>query len=103
MRHTLLCFAVVVTLARPTGANAQVAAISDSVAAHHLGAALMHELYYRIARAAFADSIQPVMITLPAGPAWVEMERHILVALRARPPRPEDRRMQEVRIDQVRF
>lgn len=86
----------------PTVAGAQRSAAQDSSGVHHIGAAVFRESYYRIARAALADTGGVVSLSLPAGPFWARLERHLLTSLRARRPRPSDRSMQVVSVSDVR-
>jgi hypothetical protein len=103
VRHLILCCVAIGGLVNPIALTAQSRPVSDSVIVHHVGAAIFRELNYRIARGALADSVRPVQITLPPGAEWVRLEQHLLVTLRARPARPDDRIMQVVSVDKVQF
>jgi hypothetical protein len=102
MRIRTFVTAVLAVFGWSSLAKAQRSSVQDSASVHHIGAAVFREAYYRIARAALADSGSVVSLSLPAGDFWAQVERHLLTSLRARRSLPSDRTMQVVNISDVR-
>jgi hypothetical protein len=101
MSRQLRCFLVAALAIAGNVARAQSSSPQDSAIVHHVGAAILRELSYGSVQGAFADSLRPVQISFPAGPAWARLQRHVLLSLHGRSPRPGDRLKEIVVVDEV--
>jgi hypothetical protein len=82
--------------ARPAGTVPR-----DSAVAQVVGAALVHELWFRIARAAFDTTVGVGDLQFPDDEApkqWKALRQHLLTATRSRAPTPRDTTFWFVRV-----